>query len=66
LIYKNEKYGESKVYTVAENWAGTWHIKEYVNQCRKSEMTISKEEVASFIHKLELGGWVKKDRLSSK
>tara|TARA_R110000822_G_scaffold31825_4_gene91826 strand:+ start:1865 stop:2056 length:192 start_codon:yes stop_codon:yes gene_type:complete len=59
-IYRNDRFGESKVYTIAENWAGTWHIKEYVNQCRKSEMTIAKEDVSSFIRKLEDNGWVKK------
>jgi len=64
MIYRNEKYGDSKVFSVAENYAGTWHIIEYVNNCYRSDITISKEDVGSFIKKLEDGGWVKKDRLS--
>jgi len=64
MIYRNEKYGDSKVFSVAENYAGTWHIIEYVNNCYRSDITISKDDVSSFIKKLEDGGWVKKDRLS--
>ena len=64
MIYRNEEYGDSKVYSVSENWAGTWSVKEYVNKSRKSEMTIAKEQVPSFVRKLEQAGWVKKDRLT--
>ena len=45
MIYRNEKYGDSKVFSVAENYAGTWHIIEYSNNCYRSDITISKDDV---------------------
>mgnify|MGYP003640881969 FL=1 len=60
MIYKNSLFGDSKVFSVSENYAGTWLVKEYVNKCKKSEMTLSKENSLSFINKLESNGWKEK------
>ena len=63
MIYKNSRFGDSKFFSVSQNYAGTWLVKEYVNKCKKSEITLSKEDSLSFIDKLESNGWKEKGQL---
>ena len=62
MIYKSEKWGEDKVYSVATNFAGTVTIKEFCRGNRKSELTVANEDVKGFMDALEGLGFVEQPR----
>lgn len=63
MIYRHEKYGDSKTYSVITSTYGSPHIRpvykvrEFSNGCRKSELTLSEEEKIMFEKKLKENGW---------
>jgi hypothetical protein len=57
LIYRNEKWGEKKHYSLCNNGMGTWVVREFMNRCRKTELTLSTEEKIMFESKLKETGW---------
>tara|TARA_A100001015_G_scaffold300429_1_gene385833 strand:- start:290 stop:481 length:192 start_codon:yes stop_codon:yes gene_type:complete len=57
LIYKNEKFGDSKHYSVAHNGLGVYTLREFANGINKAEVTLNAEELRSFKDMLKTGGW---------
>lgn len=60
MIYKNEKYGDTKHYSLVNNGMGIWTLREFVNKCRKTELTLSTEEKIMFEQRLKEGEWYAK------
>ena len=57
MIFKHENWGEDKHYSLVNNGMGTWVLREFVNRCKKTELTLSTEEMMVFKQKLKSGGW---------
>ena len=39
---------------------GLWTLREFVNRCKKTELTLGTEEKIMFEEKLQKGGWYAK------
>jgi hypothetical protein len=57
MIYKHDQWGEKKHYSLVNNGMGIWTIREFMNRCKKTELTLSTEEKIMFAQKLKKGGW---------
>ena len=57
MIFKHENWGEDKHYSLCNNGQGIWTLREFVNRCKKTELTLSTEEMMMFKQKLKSGGW---------
>ena len=53
MIYKHEKWGDDKHYSIVNNGMGTYVLREFVNRCKKTELTLSTEEMMMFKQKLK-------------
>tara|TARA_R110000823_G_C15762751_1_gene483138 strand:- start:46 stop:234 length:189 start_codon:yes stop_codon:yes gene_type:complete len=62
MIYKHAKWGEDKVFSISANPAGTTIVKEYVRQCKKSELVIPDYQIESFVQRLIKDGWEEQKR----
>lgn len=60
MIYKNDNFGDTKHYSVVNNGMGIWTLREFVNKCRKTELTLSTEEKIMFEQRLKENGWYAK------
>jgi hypothetical protein len=56
MIYKHPRW-KDKHYSVVNNGMGIWTLREFVNKCRKTELTLDTEEVILFKNRLEDNGW---------
>ncbi len=57
MIYRNEKFGDSKHYSVAFNGLGVYTLREFANGLKRAEVTMNAEELVSFKQMLKDGGW---------
>jgi len=57
MIFKNEYFGEDKHYSLVNNTMGTWTLREFNKGIKKTELTLSTEEMIMFKSKLKEGGW---------
>ena len=57
MIYKHEKWGDDKHYSLVNNGMGQWTLREFVNGCRKTELTMSTEEKIMFTKRLKENDW---------
>lgn len=57
MIYKHDKLGEDKHYSLVNNGMGTWVLREFVNRRKKTELTLSTEEKIMFTQRLQENGW---------
>lgn len=58
MIYKHEKFGDSKHYSLMNNGMGMWTLREFADRIhRQTEMTLTSEEKISFEQMLKKGGW---------
>ena len=57
MIYKHEKWGDDKHYSLTNNGMGTWTLREFVNRCKKTELTLSTEEKIMFVQRLKENEW---------
>lgn len=57
MIYKHESLGDDKHYSLVNNGMGTWVLREFVNRCKKTELTLSTEEKTMFTKRLQENGW---------
>jgi len=57
MIYKNDKWGDDKHYSLCNNGMGVWTLREFVNKCKKTELTLSTEEKIMFTQRLKENGW---------
>ena len=57
MIYKNEKWGDDKHYSLVNNGMGIWVLREFVNRCKKTELTLTTEEKIIFTQRLKENGW---------
>ncbi len=56
MIYRNDRY-KDKHYSVVNNGMGFWTLREFVNKCKKTELTLDTEEVILFKNRLKDNGW---------
>jgi len=57
VIYKNDKFGDSKHYSVAHNGLGVYTLREFANGLKRAEVSLNAEELVSFKQMLQDGGW---------
>jgi len=57
MIYRHEKFGDSKTYSLCSSWGSGFTIREFNNGCKKTELTLSLEEKIMFEKKLKENGW---------
>lgn len=57
MIYKNDKWGDDKHYSLVNNGMGIWVLREFVNKCKKTELTLNTEEKIIFTQRLKENGW---------
>jgi hypothetical protein len=57
MIYKHEKWGDDKHYSLSHSSMGQWILKEFANRIKKTEITLSTEEKVIFEQRLKQGGW---------
>lgn len=57
MIYKHENWGEKKHYSLCNKGMGFWTLREFNNKIKKTELTLSTEEVIMFRDRLKKGGW---------
>ena len=63
MIFRHEKYGDSKTYSLCHSTYGApdispvYKLREFSHGCRKSELTLSKNEMIMFEKKLKENGW---------
>ena len=57
MIFRNEKYGESKHYSLVNNGFGVWTIREFKDRKLKTQLTLNTEEYMMFKLKLKEHGW---------
>ena len=57
MIFKHENWGEDKYYSIVNNGMGTYILREFVNRCKKTELTLSTEEKIMFTQRLKENGW---------
>lgn len=57
MIFKNEYFGDDKHYSLSNNTMGTWTLREFTKGIKKTELTLSTEEMIMFKSKLKEGGW---------
>lgn len=57
MIYKHDRWGDKKHYSLVNNGMGQWTLREFVNKCRKTELTMSTEEKIMFEQRLKENGW---------
>lgn len=62
MIYKNERWGALKVYSVSYNDHGTAKIVEYSKGAKKTEMSLAGSKVKAFLDTLESAGFVEQQR----
>ncbi len=60
MIYKHNNWGDKKHYSLVNNGMGLWTLREFVNRCKKTELTLGTEEKIMFEEKLQKGGWYAK------
>lgn len=65
MIYRHENWGDKKHYSISNNGMGTWKLREFVNRCKRTEITLNNDEYLSFREMLLNGGW-KPDDLSNR
>lgn len=57
VIYKHEKWGDNKHYSIVNNSMGQWTLREFVNGCKKTELTMNTEEKIMFTKRLKENDW---------
>jgi len=63
MIFRHEKYGDKKTFSVCSSTYGypdiraVYTVREFSNGCRKSELTLSEEEKIMFENRLKENGW---------
>ena len=57
MIYKNDKWGDDKHYSLVNNGMGVWTLREFVNRCKKTELTLTTEEKIVFVKRLKENNW---------
>lgn len=57
MIYKHDRWGDEKHYSLVNNGMGQWTLREFINGCRKTELTMSTEEKIMFAKRLKENGW---------
>jgi hypothetical protein len=48
---------QSKHYSLVNNGMGVWTLREFVNRCKKTELTLSTEEKIMFVQRLKENEW---------
>lgn len=61
MIYKNEKFGDTKYYMVVQGAWGSSQVIEYANGCERTRLSMDCEQTDSFIKMLENNGWKNND-----
>lgn len=58
MIFKHEKWGDDKHYSVAATVEhNRFVVREFVNGCKKTELSLSQEEKVSFVKRLKENEW---------
>ena len=57
MIYKHEKWGDDKHYSIVPNGMGQFKVVEYFNRSKKTELTLTAEEKIMFEQRLKKGEW---------
>jgi hypothetical protein len=57
MIYKHDNWGEKKHYSLVNTGMGVWTLREFMNRCKKTELTLSTEEKIMFVQRLKEGNW---------
>ena len=57
MIYKNEKFGDTKHYVVIEGVWGVSEVVEYANGCERTRLSMNDDQAVSFVKMLEDNGW---------
>lgn len=57
MIYKNKKFGEDRHYSLCNDGMGFWTLREFVNKCKKTSLTLETEEKILFVKRLKENGW---------
>ena len=57
MIYKNDTWGDDKHYSFVNNGMGMWTLREFINRCQKTSLTLNTEEKIIFTQRLKENGW---------
>jgi len=57
MIYKHEKWGDDKHYSIINNGMGQFKVIEFFNRCKKTELTMTTEEKIMFVKRLKENDW---------
>ena len=60
MIYKHEKWGDDKHYSLCNTGMGTWTLREFSNRIEKTKLTLRTEEKIMFEQRLKENGWYAK------
>jgi len=47
-----------KTYYISDGWMGIYHIKEYYKGSRRTVLDVDRNQLKSFMKKLEEAGWI--------
>lgn len=50
-----------KVYYISDGWMGIYHIKEHYKGARRTVLDVDRNQLESFMKKLEAAGWIPVD-----
>ena len=56
MIYKHQRW-KDKHYSLVNNGMGQWTLREFVNKCKRTELTLGTEEKIMFAKRLKENGW---------
>lgn len=57
MIFKHPDFKDDKHYSVCSSSMGMYVVREFINKCKKTELTMNPEERLSFIRMLKNNGW---------
>lgn len=57
MIFKHDNWKEAKHYSIVNNGMGVYTLREFANGAKRTELTLSTEEMIMFKQKLKDGGW---------
>ena len=57
MVFKNDKFGDDKHYSISSNFSGGFTLREFENRKRKTELSLSPDEKMMFVNRLKEQGW---------
>ena len=57
VIYKHEKWGDDKHYSIVNNGMGLYTVIEFFNRHKKTQLTLTAEEKIMFVNRLKENNW---------